>query len=124
MTTHFRKSQIAKKNALVSVIAPAFNEEKVLKEFYRQVSSVLAGTGYPYEIVIVDDGSSDESLSLLKELRQRDDSRAYANDGQLESPHGVTLPPKKPSRVSTRIICENAKSIGPSWGRLETNEKA
>jgi glycosyltransferase involved in cell wall biosynthesis len=56
----------------VSVVAPAYNEQEVLGEFHRRVTTVLAGLGCPYEIVLVNDGSRDDTLALMHALRDRD----------------------------------------------------
>lgn len=56
----------------VSVVAPAYNEQEVLAEFHRRVTAVLTGLGCPFEIVLVNDGSRDMTLSLMHALRDRD----------------------------------------------------
>ena len=56
----------------ISVVAPAYNEQEVLEEFHRRVSTVLAGLGCDYEIVLVNDGSRDATLALMHALRARD----------------------------------------------------
>ncbi len=56
----------------ISVVAPAYNEQEVLQEFYRRVTSVLSGLGCSYEIVLVNDGSSDKTLALMHELHKND----------------------------------------------------
>jgi len=53
-------------------VAPAFNEQEVLEEFYRRVTSVLCGLGCSYEIVLVNDGSSDHTLALMHGLHIKD----------------------------------------------------
>lgn len=61
-------------NALpsISVVAPAYNEEEVLVEFYRRVVAVLDGIGAEYEIVLVNDGSRDKTLGLMLSLQKID----------------------------------------------------
>jgi len=56
----------------ISVVAPAYNEQEVLEEFHRRVSTVLAGLDCDYEIVLVNDGSRDATLALMHALRARD----------------------------------------------------
>jgi undecaprenyl-phosphate 4-deoxy-4-formamido-L-arabinose transferase len=51
----------------VSVVVPVFNEEKNLSELVSRLRAVMDGTGEPYELVFVDDGSGDGSLSELKQ---------------------------------------------------------
>lgn len=56
----------------ISVVAPAYNEQEVLEEFHRRVSAVLQGLGGDYEIVLVNDGSRDNTLAIMHALRARD----------------------------------------------------
>lgn len=56
----------------VSVVVPVYNETAVLPAFYQRVSQVLASINRPYELIFVNDGSSDGSLALLKTLREQD----------------------------------------------------
>jgi glycosyltransferase involved in cell wall biosynthesis len=48
----------------ISVIIPVFNEEKTLKEIYRRVKA----TNLPDEIILVDDGSTDGSSDILRDI--------------------------------------------------------
>jgi len=59
-------------NVLLSVIAPIYNEEESLPEFYRRVSAVLERVDPAWEMILVDDGSSDGSTNQILELAQRD----------------------------------------------------
>lgn len=56
----------------VSVVAPAFNEQEVLPEFHRRVTRVLQALDTPYEIVLVNDGSSDDTLMLMHGMQAID----------------------------------------------------
>jgi len=56
----------------VSVVAPAYNEQEVLGEFHRRVSDVMRSLGCEYEIVLVNDGSRDNTLALMHALRAAD----------------------------------------------------
>lgn len=55
-----------------SIIAPVFNEEAGLAEFYRRTSAVLDGLDGPGELLLVFDGSRDRSPEIGAELRARD----------------------------------------------------
>lgn len=57
--------------ALVVVI-PVYNEEKNLEALLRDWQAVLGGIGADYSIILIDDGSKDGSLRLLKEMQQKD----------------------------------------------------
>lgn len=56
----------------LSIVVPVFNEEESLLAFYKELKRVLQAEKYDYEIVFVDDGSTDNSLELLKKLREQD----------------------------------------------------
>ena len=57
---------------LISVVAPVFNEEAVLDEFYRTLCETLDTLPYRFEIIFVDDGSQDDSLKAMHDLRTQD----------------------------------------------------
>lgn len=59
----------AKAANLISVVVPAFNEEAVLEEFHKRTTAVLESTGLAWEIVYVNDGSTDKSLSTMEKLK-------------------------------------------------------
>jgi dolichol-phosphate mannosyltransferase len=52
----------------ISVVVPVFNEERNLPIFIPKLIEVLDGLSMPYEVIFVDDGSSDESRRILKEM--------------------------------------------------------
>lgn len=56
----------------LSVVVPAYNEEQVILEFHRRLSAVLDKLNVGSEIVYVNDGSRDNTLSLLKGLLNSD----------------------------------------------------
>ena len=52
----------------ISVVAPVHNEAPGLAEFFTRLIPVLDGLGTSYEIICVDDGSSDDTGPILDEL--------------------------------------------------------
>ncbi len=56
--------------ALLSIVCPAFNEEASLPAFVVAVEAAMRAFGQPYEIVFVNDGSSDGTLGVMAKLRQ------------------------------------------------------
>jgi undecaprenyl-phosphate 4-deoxy-4-formamido-L-arabinose transferase len=56
----------------LSVVVPVFNEEANLPELLERLTATLASLGRSYEIVLVNDGSRDRSLALLREASARD----------------------------------------------------
>jgi glycosyltransferase involved in cell wall biosynthesis len=64
---------------LLSVVVPAYNEQEVLSEFHRRLDEVLAELPMSVEIVYINDGSEDQTLSLLHELHQKDERVAIVD---------------------------------------------
>ena len=56
----------------LSVVVPVFNERAVLPELWRRLTEALAGLRRGYEVVFVDDGSSDGSIEYLTELARQE----------------------------------------------------
>src|SRR5579863_9091931 len=56
----------------VSIVVPVFNEEANLPELYRRLAPVMDGIAGGAEVVLVDDGSGDQSLPILREIARRD----------------------------------------------------
>lgn len=54
----------------LSVVFPVYNEEENLPLLLREIAAALDGRGWSYEVVAVDDGSTDRSLQVLEELRK------------------------------------------------------
>ena len=56
----------------ISVVTPVFNERNTLEELYTRLIRTLEDTGHTFEVIFVDDGSTDGSLDLLRNLRAGD----------------------------------------------------
>jgi len=61
-----------RKKIRLSIIAPIFNEIDNLPELYRRVQAVMKEMGEPWELVLVDDGSTDGSTEAIRELARQD----------------------------------------------------
>lgn len=55
-----------------SIVAPVYNEEGNIDRLYARLSEVMEGIGQPWELVLVNDGSRDRSLELMRALHARD----------------------------------------------------
>jgi dolichol-phosphate mannosyltransferase len=55
----------------LSVVFPVYNEEENVPHLLREIAAALEGRGWTYEIVAVDDGSTDRSLEVLRASRER-----------------------------------------------------
>ena len=75
----------------ISVVVTLFNEAPSLDELYRRTVSSLDGTGRPFEIIFVDDGSTDGTFAELERLHAGDERvravRFRRNFGQHPAMH-------------------------------------
>lgn len=56
------------KNPQISIVVPFYNEEDNIEELYEELSRVLKGLGVSYELIFINDGSTDRSHELLLKL--------------------------------------------------------
>lgn len=64
---------MSSEHPVFSVVAPVFNESGSLMEFYRRMKAVLESTGEDWELLLVDDGSSDGSTEIIRQLAMEDE---------------------------------------------------
>ena len=55
----------------LSIVIPLLNEEESLKELYHWIASVMQSNGYVYEILFIDDGSTDNSWQIITDLSEK-----------------------------------------------------
>ncbi len=60
------------KEALISIIVPVYNEEAAIDIFFAEMRKFLATCSYQYEIICVNDGSTDNTLDILKKYANED----------------------------------------------------
>jgi dolichol-phosphate mannosyltransferase len=61
----------------LGIIIPIYNEEQILEQLYERVRRAISSLDVPAAVCLVDDGSKDRSLSLIKELCERDQRFRY-----------------------------------------------
>lgn len=54
----------------ISIVIPLLNEEESLNELYRWIASVMQSNGFLYELIFIDDGSTDGSWKIIKKLSE------------------------------------------------------
>lgn len=54
----------------ISIVIPLLNEEESLSELYRWIASVMQSNGFLYELIFIDDGSTDGSWDIIENLSQ------------------------------------------------------
>ena len=57
----------------ISVVIPLLNEEQSLVELYNWIAKVLRSNSFSYEIIFIDDGSTDGSWKTIESLSEADD---------------------------------------------------
>lgn len=62
---------------MISLIVPCYNEQESLPIFYEEVTKVVSGMGEDYELVLVNDGSKDKTLEVMRELAGKDSHVKY-----------------------------------------------
>ena len=62
---------------LISVVSPAWNEAASLRELVSRIRQATQRTGHSYEILIVENGSTDNSIEVLKELSRSEPCLRY-----------------------------------------------
>lgn len=74
---------------MISIVVPVLNEEESIITFHSVLSEELKKLNTSYEILFIDDGSSDKSLHVLKDIAKKDNSiHIYAfrrNQGKAEA---------------------------------------
>lgn len=61
----------------ISVVVPCYNERPSIEELHRRLAAVLNEIANQYEIIFVDDGSTDGTIDLIKQIRSLDRSVRY-----------------------------------------------
>ena len=62
---------------LISIIVPCFNEQEALPIFYKTIIPILNQLGPDYELILVDDGSKDNTAEIMKNLAKEDKHVKY-----------------------------------------------
>jgi glycosyltransferase involved in cell wall biosynthesis len=103
---------VQKTKEMISVIIPVFNEEKNILPLYEKITSVLEHINKNYEVIFIDDGSSDDTLSILRPICKKDSHIKFIS---LSRNYGQT------SALSAGIDFSKGKIIIPMDGDLQND---
>lgn len=132
---------------VISIVAPLYNELQTLPELYRRISEVMNSTQETWELLLVDDGSTDGSTEYIKQLAHQDKhvkpvifSRNFGHqlavtagldyargqavviiDADLQDPPEVIIEMMKKWREGYEVVYAiRSKREGESWFKLMT----
>ena len=84
----------------ISVVIPLFNEEESLPELYAWIERVMQKNAYSYEVIFVNDGSTDCSWNVIQRLA-----------GQSEHVRGICF--RRNYGKSPALYCGFKEALGP-----------
>jgi dolichol-phosphate mannosyltransferase len=64
---------------MISIISPIYNEADNLQELYERIAAVFNSAAEVFEIILIDNGSVDDSLEIIKKLRTNDPRVKYVS---------------------------------------------
>ena len=71
-SSYFYKNK-KEKNMDISVIIPLYNEEESLPELYAWIERVMKANGFTYEVIFINDGSTDHSWDVISKLSEKNE---------------------------------------------------
>lgn len=69
--------ELMKKIHSLDILVPVYNEEQCLEEFVKRLFAALDGGLHSYNVIFVDDGSTDSSLTLIKNICRKNSQCGY-----------------------------------------------
>jgi len=99
---------------MISVLIPVFNEGENISPLYEEVTSVLRQIDRDYEVIFINDGSSDDTLTQLKVISQKDSNIKVVS---LSRNFGQT------AALTAGIDFSKGKIIVPMDGDLQNDPK-
>lgn len=75
--TESKRNRRNKMKEKISVIVPCYNEQETLPCFYNEITFIFNKMSCDYELILVNDGSNDNTLQIMRELAKRDKHIIY-----------------------------------------------
>jgi glycosyltransferase involved in cell wall biosynthesis len=105
-----------------SIIAPCYNEEGNLPELFRRIGEIMEQTGESWELVLINDGSVDRTLEIMRELHATD-SRVHYIDFARNFGHQIAVTAGIDYAQGDAVIIIDADLQDPPELILEMMEK-
>nr|WP_296155043.1 glycosyltransferase family 2 protein [uncultured Blautia sp.] len=61
----------------IAIIVPCYNEQEALPIFYEETTKVMSKLNYDYKILLINDGSKDNTLAIMKSIAEKDNHVKY-----------------------------------------------
>jgi glycosyltransferase involved in cell wall biosynthesis len=111
----------------LSIIIPLLNEEESLTELYNWIASVMQSNSYSYEIIFIDDGSTDKSWKTITALAKKDPSvkgiKFNRNYGKSQALHAGFLKARGKVVITMDADLQDNPEEIPQLYNLIKNEK-
>ena len=100
----------------LSVVVPVFNEEENLPELLRRLADALAILGRSYEVLLVNDGSRDRSLDILREAAAADPHLVVIDFNRNYGQHAAIFAGFEAARGEIIVMADADESY--DWGAI------
>jgi dolichol-phosphate mannosyltransferase len=107
---------------VLSIIVPVFNEAESLPELHRRMAEVLHSTGVSWELILVNDGSTDASAEIMRDLHTKD-SRVHIIDFVRNFGHQIAVTAGLDAAQGKAVIIIDADLQDPPEVILDMIEK-
>lgn len=87
----------------ISVIIPLFNEEESLPELFAWIKRVMDSNDFTYEVIFVNDGSTDRSWNVIEELAEKNEQVRVSNSAETmeRAQHSSVVSKKRRAMLSS-----------------------
>lgn len=110
----------------LSIVIPLLNEEESLNELYRWIASVMQSNGFSYELIFIDDGSTDGSWKIIESLSQEHSEvkgiRFQKNYGKSQALHAGFAIAQGDVIITMDADLQDSPEEIPEMYKLVTNE--
>ena len=109
----------------ISLVTPTFNEEENIEIFYEKVKEQFTKLSYDYEHIIIDNNSTDKTISILRNICQKDSNVKVIinnkNYGHLASPFYGMLQSSGDATILMSSDFQDAIKYGATHVRIGTS---